>query len=185
MSEEKWFKELVVRKYLVLLVGCLLLLVSMQGTSVVADQTRVTVREVVDGDTLRLDSGELVRLIGIDSPEKRENPRAQMQAKRSQSDLKNILELGRRSSLFLESKVKKGSQVSLEFDVERRDRYGRLLAYASLVDGTQINELMLRMGYAKLLTVAPNVKYEKRLQRAFQEGRSAKRGLWAFEGFAK
>jgi len=151
--------------------------------SVVAEVRKEIVTQVVDGDTIRIGGGQLVRLIGIDAPESRENDRTHLQAKRTKTDIKTILELGRRSSVFLERKLPLGSAIKLELDVEPRDRYGRLLAYIYLQDGTFINALILKMGYAKLLTVPPNVRYLEDLRAAYSEGRAAHRGLWSFEGF--
>jgi micrococcal nuclease len=76
-----------------------------------------------------------------------------------------------------------GSRITVEFDVERRDHYGRLLGYVYLPDGSMLNEKILSMGYGKLLTVPPNVRYLTRLQAAYADGRTARRGLWSMEGF--
>ncbi len=69
--------------------------------------------------------------------------------------------------------------MELEFDQEREDQFGRLLAYVHLSDGTLFNETLLRQGYAQLYIVPPNDKYEARFTAAQQEARDANRGLWA------
>ncbi|MFA5005554.1 MAG: thermonuclease family protein, partial [Candidatus Omnitrophota bacterium] len=71
-----------------------------------------------------------------------------------------------------------GKKVKLEFDIERRDRYGRLLAYAYLEDGTFVNAEIIRQGYASLMTYPPNVKYADMFLKLYQEARVNKRGLW-------
>ena len=142
--------------------------------------------KVVDGDTIRVGSkykSELVRLIGIDAPETSESPKAAIQAKRTGSRIGAIIALGNRSEQYLRSLLKQGDKVNLEYDVGRRDQYGRLLAYVYLEDGTFLNEKIVRSGYAHLQTVPPNVRYHHKLLEAYNEARNAHRGLWSFEGF--
>jgi micrococcal nuclease len=69
--------------------------------------------------------------------------------------------------------------VALEFDVERVDPYGRLLAYVWIPDYSMFNEVLLKEGYAQMATFPPNVKYVERFQEAQREAREANRGLWA------
>ena len=71
-----------------------------------------------------------------------------------------------------------GKEVRLEYDVQRRDRYRRLLAYVYLEDGTFVNAELLRQGYAQLLTIPPDVKYVDLFVRLQKEAREAGRGLW-------
>lgn len=122
------------------------------------------VRRVVDGDTAVLADGERVRYIGLDTPELH-HPR-----KPVQYYAREAAEFNRR--------LVEGKSVRLEFDVQRRDRYGRLLAYLFLEDGTFVNGELLRQGYAQLLTIPPNVKYADRFVELQREARQAKRGLW-------
>jgi micrococcal nuclease len=69
--------------------------------------------------------------------------------------------------------------VRLVFDVEHRDRYGRLLAYVHRVgDGLFVNASLVREGYAGALTIPPNVRYADRFRRLQREARDARRGLW-------
>ncbi len=122
---------------------------------------RGTVLRVTDGDTIRvrLDGGgvERVRYIGVDTPE-----RGRCFAR--QATAANARLLGRR--------------IRLEYDADRRDRYGRLLAYVRGRDGRMINAELVRGGFAVPLTVAPNVRQAARLRRLAREARLAGRGLW-------
>ena len=70
-----------------------------------------------------------------------------------------------------------GKQVELEFDVESRDKYGRLLAYVYL-DGQMYNKMLLEKGYAKIATYPPNVKYVDDFTKIQIEARENKVGLW-------
>jgi len=90
---------------------------------------------VVDGDTficLFKGKKERVRLIGVDTPESRPNRKALRDSKRTGISLEKILEMGKKATRFTRKHLKKGRVVFLEFDIEKRDRYGRLLAYVWL-----------------------------------------------------
>ena len=147
-------------------------------TTLLSAQDLLKVERVVDGDTLLLTNGEKVRLIGIDAPESKPNPRAEKQVAMEGKDLKNIILMGEEATKFVRSLIKPGDEVRIEFDVEKRDRYGRLLGYIYLPDGRMINEEIVKAGYASLLTHPPNVKYQNRFLRAYKEARENKRGLW-------
>ncbi|MCX8164529.1 MAG: thermonuclease family protein [Aquificaceae bacterium] len=141
-----------------------------------------TVIRVVDGDTFqcRLDSGEevKVRLVGIDTPESSPNPKAHRDVERSGRAMKEGLRMGKLARGVTESLLTQGKRVSLEFDVQRTDRYGRLLAYVWLPDGRMLNELLVREGYAQVYTIPPNVKYQERLLSAQRKAREEGKGLW-------
>ncbi len=99
-----------------------------------AQQTTTVVR-VVDGDTLKVrywGKDESIRLIGIDTPESRVNKKTKKDAKRSGQDIKTIIAMGKRATEYVESLVKPGDLITIEFDAQERDRYGRLLGYVDL-----------------------------------------------------
>lgn len=138
----------------------------------------ILVKRAVDGDTLELEDGARVRLIGIDTPEMHESRKLYRDAQRAKEDTTTIQKLGRQAYEFTK-KLVEGKRVSLEFDVERLDRYGRLLAYVYLKDdGTFVNAEILRQGYASLLTIPPDVKYADLFQELYREARENRRGLW-------
>lgn len=127
--------------------------------------TVVNVSRVVDGDTVEvspaIDSNADVRLIGVDTPE----------------TYGGVEPYGRQASAFAES-VLSGQRVALEFDVERIDQYGRLLAYVYLPDGSMFNETLVRQGYAQVATFPPNVRYTERFLAAQEQARLEGAGLW-------
>lgn len=139
--------------------------------------TDILVTRVVDGDTLLLGDGQRVRLIGIDTPEMHESNKLDRDSRRSGESKSVIQQLGKRSYEFTMNLVQ-GKRVSLEFDVERHDRYKRLLAYVYLKDGTFVNAEIVKQGYASLMTFPPNVKYVDLFQKLYREARENKRGLW-------
>lgn len=142
------------------------------------EYSNIRVKRVVDGDTLLLDNGERVRLIGIDTPEVHQSDKLFRDSQRSGEDIRTIQEMGKRSSEFTRELVE-GKFVRLEFDVEKQDKYNRLLAYVYLVDdGIFVNAEIIREGYASLLSIPPNIKYADEFQRLYQDARVQRKGLW-------
>jgi len=142
---------------------------------------RVSVTKITDGDTLKViyrGDKEGVRLIGIDTPESRKNAKAKKDAERSGNDVKTITALGKEATKYTKSLVRVGDEVELEFDVQKRDKYGRLLAYVYLKDGRMLNEEIIKGGYASLMTIPPNVRYVNNFMKAYKDAREHKRGLW-------
>ena len=66
----------------------------------------------------------------------------------------------------------------MEHDAEKKDRYGRTLAYVYLEDGTFLNAEIVKEGYARIATFPPNVKYAELFLGLEQEARRNNRGLW-------
>jgi endonuclease YncB( thermonuclease family) len=142
------------------------------------DYTNIYVKRVIDGDTIQLETGERVRLIGIDTPEMHESNKLYRDSQRTRQDTATIQELGRRAYEFTK-KLVENQRVSLEFDVEKYDKYKRLLAYVYLKkDGMFVNAEIIKQGYASLMTIPPNVKYADLFLKLYQEARLNKRGLW-------
>lgn len=141
------------------------------------DYNNIAVKRAVDGDTLLLENGERVRLIGIDTPECHESKKLYRDAKRTMQDVQTIKHMGKSAAAFTR-KLVEGKKVRLEFDVERRDKYNRLLAYIYLPDGTFVNAEIVANGYASLMTIAPNVKHAELLRARYKEAREKRRGLW-------
>jgi micrococcal nuclease len=141
------------------------------------DYSNVLVTRAVDGDTLVLENGQRVRLIGIDTPELHDSDKLYRDSSRTGQDIETIKALGRRAWEFTKNLVE-GKRVRLEFDVEKYDRYGRLLAYVYLKDGTFLNAKIAEEGYASLMTIAPNVKYADLFLKLSQDARNNRSGLW-------
>ena len=126
-------------------------------------QDWVKVKRVIDGDTLLLTNGEKVRLIGVDTPE-------------TKHPQKPVQRFGREAYLFTRELVE-GKEVRLDFDWQRRDKYGRLLAYVYLTDGTFLNAEIIIQGYGFAYTRFP-FKYLEEFRKYEREARENKRGLW-------
>lgn len=124
------------------------------------------VTHVYDGDTIEaLVSGlrQKIRYIGIDAPEMTDSREAVLEMARAATDANRRLVEGR--------------AVRLEYDVQTRDTYGRLLAYVWIGD-TLVNEVLVRDGYAAARSFPPNVRYQERLRAAQQAAQDDRRRLW-------
>ena len=141
----------------------------------------VKVLSIVDGDTLKINykgQKESIRLIGIDTPESRINKKTKKDAKRSGTDIEPIIAMGKKATAYVESLVKPGDTITIELDVQERDRYGRLLCYVYLSNGKMLNEEIIKAGYANVMTIPPDVKYKDKFFKVCQEARERKVGLW-------
>jgi micrococcal nuclease len=121
---------------------------------------------VVDGDTIHVRIGdrvEKVRYIGVNTPEVHHPRRGE--------------EPGGREATEVNRQLVAGKQVSLEMDVQARDRHGRLLAYVWIGD-LMINAELVRLGYAQVMTVPPNVRHQDLFVKLQRDARDARRGLW-------
>ena len=147
----------------------LLLLLSAVAASWAAEPGAVlegTVIRVVDGDTIHVKIGdrvERVRYIGVNTPELHHPRRGEEPGGREASRVNQQLVAGRR--------------VRLEMDVQPRDRYGRLLAYVWVGD-LMVNAELVRLGYAQVMTVPPNVRHQELFLKFQRDAREAGRGLW-------
>jgi micrococcal nuclease len=123
------------------------------------------VARVVDGDTIELRGGERVRYIGMDTPESvKPGTPVQCYAKAASHENERLVE---------------GQRVRLRYDAEREDRYGRTLAYVYRArDGLFVNAELVRRGYARQLTIPPNVAHESLFRRLAAQARAHGRGLW-------
>lgn len=139
-------------------------LIFLLGNACSAD-TDYRVKWVADGDTIVLTEGSKVRYIGINAPEL---PREDHIGEPYANEAKRF-----------NARLVKNKTVRLEFDIEPNDRFQRRLAYVFLQDGTFVNAEMLSQGYAYLLVVRPNVKYQATLLAAQQAAMTAKRGIWS------
>jgi micrococcal nuclease len=78
------------------------------------------------------------------------------------------------------ARLLRGRRVRLTVDVDRRDRYGRLLAYVHRVpDGLFVNAELVRRGYARVLTIPPNVAHAAEFLRLERAAREQGEGLWS------
>jgi micrococcal nuclease len=148
--------------FALLVAGC-----SASGHAAPTQPATVPVLKVTDGDTIHVmfeGQDERVRLIGVDTPE--------VPWYGGEEEC-----FGVAAGLYARQRLD-GKRVRLEFDVERRDRYDRLLAYVYL--GTELfNLTLVQQGYATAYPVRPDTKRADLFQRAEDDARTAGRGLWS------
>ena len=135
-----------------------------EHTKIPPDAEKALVEKVIDGDTFILESGEKVRLIGIDTPEKA-GPYTTEEA------------YGKEATAFAEALLE-GKTVYLEKDTSETDRYGRLLRYAYLEDGTFVNLELLEEGLAEALEYPPDTRFADMFRAAEDKALDQKKGLW-------
>lgn len=147
-------------------------IVTTKTTNTVNTVNGYKVIRVVDGDTIIVNINgkeERVRLIGVDTPES------------VHPDSNKNVEYGKIASAFTKNKLE-GNTVTLEYDVQERDQYGRLLAYVYL-GGQMFNKTLLAEGHAKVATYPPNVKYVSDFLSIQKTAQANKKGVWAYEPF--
>ena len=165
------------RKIIGLIIGCLLIagilwyknfstsnnVVPLISPALNTSQEYLVTR-VIDGDTIEIETGEKVRYIGMNTPET-VDPRQPVQCFGEEASAKN-------KEFVLNKKVK------LVKDVSETDKYGRLLRFVYLEDGTLVNLELVKEGFAQVMTIPPDVAHSDDFVQAAKEAREAKRGLW-------
>lgn len=126
------------------------------------------VAKVIDGDTIEIEGGQRVRYLGMDTPET-VDPRKPVQCFGKEAKNKN-------------KELVEGKRVILEKDISETDKYGRLLRYVYLPLETGellfVNDFLIREGYAKVLTIPPDVKFAEQFLEAQRQARERSLGLW-------
>lgn len=136
------------------------------GTGAAAGPVFADVTRIVDGDTVEVDLAgveEDIRYIGVDTPE-------------TVAPGQPVECFGKPASA-LNGELVEGERVRLVFDDERRDKYGRLLAYVYVGD-VFVNAQLVRLGYARTLTIEPNTDRAALFDKLEQAAGNAGRGLW-------
>lgn len=140
-----------------------------QGAKEVAIRKEYTfyhVKKIYDGDTIQLRNGKKIRFLGINTPE------VEGRYKTSQRG-------GKEAKQWLSTSLK-NSRVRLEGDVEKKDKYGRWLAYVFTEKGVHINLQLIKKGLASVTIHPPNLKYTKDLLAAQELAEKKQLGIWAY-----
>ena len=135
-------------------------------SAILPNQAFVT--HVIDGDTIEIENGQRVRLLGVDTPET--------------VDLRRPVGCFGKQASNKSKELLSGKIVILEKDVSEADKYGRLLRFVYLpLLGDQtlfVNDYLIREGYGKVLTIPPDVKFAEQFLEAQRKARELKKGLW-------
>jgi micrococcal nuclease len=134
------------------------------------ENTFYNVSKITDGDTFYVVTPKKekfkIRLIGIDAPE------SYNVGKKFRKEY-----FGKEAKVYV-TNLLKNKKIKLIFDIQKTDRYGRILAYAYLENGVFINRHLVENGYAVVATFPPNVKFVEVFTKAEKSARNKKRGLW-------
>ena len=133
-------------------------------------QKQVRLHYVVDGDTIQVWDeavSKTVRLIGIDAAETRPSRQLNRQIRRWKQSAESLLIWGTLAKRALTHRLTAQPYLTIVFDSQIKDHYGRLLAYVFLPDSTLINEWLLKENLAHIWILPPNSKYEQRLAYAW------------------
>ncbi|QDG61950.1 hypothetical protein NIBR502770_17050 [Pseudarthrobacter sp. NIBRBAC000502770] len=166
-----WFKsgELGMKKILIASLLTTGLVAGSFAAGAAANAGNGTVVRVIDGDTLVVsinNSDQTIRLLNIDTPETKD-PNQPVEC------------LGPEASKYLEGLLPKGTQVRLEFDAERHDKYGRTLAGVFTADGSLVNAKIAQQGLGIPVEYGGNRRFLPPVTAAYEEARAAKTGLFS------
>ncbi len=152
--------------------GCCLIPYSSQAASCPEpiNPQAVTVASVYDGDTLLLDDGRKVRLIGINTPERGRNGKPDQP-------------LARQATNRLTQLIKDRSPVQIQVGQQSHDRYNRLLAHLFLDDGSSAEAELLRQGLGFAISMAPNLALRDCLNQAERQARQQQLGVWSLPDY--
>jgi micrococcal nuclease len=131
--------------------------------------TVARVEYVIDGDTIILENGEKIRFLGINAPEIRKRHGGSYQGMDQP--------WGRDAANYLFRLLPEGEEVGLKYDAERKDKYGRTLAYV-ILRGELVNGRLLEEGYARFADYGNELEYEEYLRKEEGGARARKRGVW-------
>ena len=156
------WKSIIVQKYLILFLTILLILAG--WTPSIAEPKWYQVKWIADGDTIYLQDGRSIRLIGINSPEVAHDDRpAEPYGEAAKKALSYLL---------------KHQKVRLEWDQIRRDHYGRTLAHVFDRKNRLLSQVMVAKGMAHVLYHRNNERYFDRLLKSQQKAMAEKKGFW-------
>ena len=141
------------------LIGVILFLLTLSACGTPLETATVT--QVIDGDTIVIDTGQRVRYIGIDTPEI--YPEREAYGMKAWEANRELVE---------------GKEVILERDVSETDKYGRLLRYV-YTDKVFVNGELVRRGLAEAKAYPPDTKYQEYLEELEAVAREARHGMWA------
>ena len=127
------------------------------------------VKSVYDGDTIILENGDSVRLLGVNTPE--------IEGRFRQDEPGGIA-----AKIWLKNELKDG-KVFLEYDKEKHDHYQRLLAHLHLPDGKHLNVGLVENGLATVSIIPPNLRHTKELVRAQQRAEKEGLGIWSMSQY--
>ena len=127
------------------------------------------VKKVYDGDTVLLTNGKKIRFLGINTPEVEGRNKSEQAG-------------GEEAKRWLIQRLR-NRKVRLDVDVEKKDKYGRLLAHIFTEDKQHINLELVQQGLASVSIYPPNLKYTQQLLKAEQQAEQNQLGIWRYQQY--
>jgi micrococcal nuclease len=138
----------------------------------------IKVIEVLEGDTLRLETGELLRLIGVDTPENQKSAKRYGDAKITGIPEEVLDAMAKEALQFTRSFVQ-DLYVSIEFDTQAKDQYGMLLGYVFVPErDIQLNAEIMKKGYTWQVDTGANKRYNTLFNTLLGETKQHSQGIW-------
>jgi len=143
------------------IIAALILSILPWGSSLAKEQ-EYPVSKVIDGDTILLENGSIVHYIGVNAPQLKGEGGGEFFGREAFRENKSLVLL---------------KKVRLEFDAQKKDEEGRLLAYVFVKD-LFVNAELIRLGYARAAVSPPNVRYKDLFLKNENEAKQKYAGLW-------
>jgi len=138
----------------------------------------VRVSEVINGCSLRLENGEILRLIGVETPENVPTAKLQVDARVKNIPAAVLEAMGKEAAAFLREMVD-GKPINVEFDTLPRDLYGALSGYVFVDRGKIfVNAEIIKRGYTPLVPAAANTRYQDMFEQLYQAAHARSQGIW-------
>ncbi len=170
MRLPRFTKRKIIGAIIFIIISIIVQFVPQPKKEIQQNNSLIKVVRVIDGDTIELENKQVVRYIGIDSPELH-HPKKPVQCFGKEAYEKN-------------KELVEGKVVKLEKDVSETDKYKRLLRYVFLYDPPStpealfINKYLVTEGYANAATFPPDVKYADVFVAEQKNASTNKKGLW-------
>ncbi len=133
--------------------------------------SQVKVAQVIDGDTVKLESGQFVRLIGIDTPEI------------NHDNLEQSEPLAVAAQAYLKQLIGPDLQVSMVLDKALLDPYNRMLAHLFNHKNENIQQKLVENGYADAHVYGENSLFWQCYYQAEISARQKNKGIWQYPQF--
>ncbi len=172
--------------FLIIFLFFLTISASAQEKEEIVDEAKfqnVLVTQAMEGDTLRLENGECIRLIGVDTPENQMGGKLVFDSKVTLIQI-DVLQTMAKEALRFTKQLVDGKMARIEFDEKKRDQYGMLLGYVFIKEKDKgkeifVNAEIIKKGYSANVHTGPNNRYSQLLHDMYLEGDKNPPGIWS------
>ncbi|MFH2138457.1 MAG: thermonuclease family protein [Candidatus Omnitrophota bacterium] len=141
----------------------------------------LSVCEIIDAETMKLSDGQVIKLIGIDTPEFEKSGKLYAEAKMAGIPVEVFEVMGNEAVMFVRSLVT-DKKIRIELDEQEKNLYGVLLVYVFLLEPGEgeifLNEKIIEQGYSRFIDTSPNLRFSNLFKKTFQLASQKATGLW-------